>query len=112
MFVTATQFYVFIACVAFGGVSGIVFNFSLLLKKTVTYRWVGVISDVFCFCVVAVGYVLFGHVVSFPNIRAYMIIGVILGIVLYFKSFYIILAKKAKKLYNIIKRKKRKTKNV
>ena len=111
MFVTKHQFYVFVACVAFGGISGITFSISNTIKFCIKNKPVKTLLDVLAFLIVASAYVLFSHQLNFPNIRVFMIAGVFVGILLYFKSFHIILAKYLKKLYNIIdkniKRKKK-----
>ena len=111
MFVTKHQFYVFIACISFGGISGLMFSATQTLKYYIKNKLIKVVLDVFVFIALAGGYVLYSHVLKFPNTRIYMLAGVFLGIVLYFKSFHIILAKYLKKLYNIvsknIKRKKK-----
>lgn len=111
MFVTKHQFYVFIACIAFGGMGGVLFSIFQTIKFCIKNKLVKATFDVFVFLILAGGYVLYSHLLNFPNIRIYMMAGVFVGIVLYFKSFHIILAKYLKKLYNIIvknlKRKKK-----
>ena len=82
MFASSGQASVFISCVAFGFAGGIIFSL------------VQPLSFIFCeFCIYF----------SFPSLRGYMIFGVFVGIFIYFKSFYITIAKINKKMYNIFK---------
>ncbi len=105
MLVTKNQFFVFIACIAFGGFGGLLLSFvnvlSLLLKKKV----VNFIFSIVALSIVGVLFSYYSYAMFFPNARVYMIIGVLIGIYLYYKSFYIILAKILKKFYNICKQK-------
>lgn len=111
MFVTANQIYVFLACVSFGGCSGIIFSVSELFKRFISNKWLRFLPDFLAFMVVTVLYVFSAYHMRFPNLRLYMILGVMLGVVIYLKSFHILLAKTFKKAYNIIKRIKVKTKD-
>lgn len=111
MFVTANQIYVFIACVSLGVIAGPLFTVSKSIKYLIKNKIINIISDVFVFSITTLIYIIFAHNFNFPNIRVYMIVGVFVGIVAYLKSFHIILAKLLKMAYNIIKRKKVKTKD-
>lgn len=108
MFVTFNQFFVFLACVAYGGISGILFSIVILIDKATKKKWVKIVLDIFAFLTTAVVYLIYSYKMQFPNLRMYMVAGVLLGIALYLKSFHIMLAKFLKKAYNIIKRKKAK----
>ena len=105
MFVTYGQIYVFIVCVAIGGLSGILFSLSALLKLWIKNQYFRTIPDIFVFAVLSAVYVFLSYTFGFPNLRAYMILGVFVGIIVYFKSFHILLANCLKKLYNIIRKK-------
>ena len=105
MFVSKGQIYVFIVCVAIGCLSGIFFSLSALLKSGVKSKCFRIIPDIFVFVALSVAYVFLAYSFGFPNLRAYMIVGVFVGIIGYFKSFHILLAKCLKKLYNIIRKK-------
>lgn len=105
MFVTGGQFYVFIACLAFGGVCGIFFSVSAIIKFVTTNKIIRLIPDLFAFLLTCALYVIYAFILNFPSFRAYMVIGVLLGIYLYLKSFHIILAKICKKAYNNIRKK-------
>ncbi len=100
MFVSGGQFYVFVATIAFGGACGIFFSLSSLLKLKIKSDLLRIFPDFFSFLIVAILYVFYAKWMSFPNFRAYMPLGVIVGITIYFKSFHILLAKCVKNLYN------------
>ncbi|MBQ3115545.1 MAG: hypothetical protein IJC07_00785 [Clostridia bacterium] len=103
MFVSKNQFFVFIACIAFGGLVGILFGIVSIFKKRLNV-YVGAVLDVLCFVFVSILYVGYSFLLKFPNFRVYMTVGVLLGILIYFKSFNIILAKIAQKIYNIFRK--------
>ncbi len=100
MFVTNGQFYIFVALIAFGGLCGIFFSISTLVKYKLNNVILKIIPDVFAFIITAVLFVVYSNWLSFPNFRAYMAVAVVLGISIYFKSFHILLAKCIKRLYN------------
>ncbi len=101
MFVTASQIFVFIACVAFGGASGVILSISQLFKSFTRIWVLKVIFDFIAFLLISTLYILYANFMCFPNFRLYMAVGVLAGIFIYFKSFHILLAKLAKKLYTI-----------
>ena len=100
MFVTKSQIFVFLACVAIGGGCGIPFSIAAAVKRFIKNRFLRAILDVFAFSVCAFIYVWLAFMLHFPSFRPYMTAGVFLGIALYMKSFHILLAKPTKKLYN------------
>ena len=102
MFVSYGQIFVFLACVTIGCTSGIFLSFSQCLKRLITNRAVGVLLDITAFIAVTITYLFLSFSWGFPSVRAYMIVGVIVGLWGYMKSFHIILAKFTKKFYNII----------
>ena len=101
MFVSKNQFYVFVACVAFGGIAGVVFSIASIFKLPFKNKILLSIPDILSFIVVVFLYVFISDFSRFPTIRFYMPLGVLIGLYLYFKSFNIILAKWLKKIYNI-----------
>ena len=111
MFVTSSQFYVFIACVCYGCLSGVLLLLNDFIKPLFKWRVVGVIIDVFSFIFISFGYVLFSFKYNFPNFRTYMFLGVLFGLFLSYKSFSLVLAKCHKKIYNIYVKKIRKNSN-
>lgn len=112
MFVTKSQLYIFLACVSFGGVVGLVHNFSFALKLLFKYKIVKIAIDVLFSIPIGFAFAEYCFAMNFPSLRAYMLVGVFVGLYLYFKSFYILLAKLTQKLYNICKEKILKARNV
>lgn len=100
MFVTINQFYIFVACVAIGGISGIFFSVANFVNFLCKKSAINFFADFFAFMLTTLLFVFCAYKLNFPSIRFYMFIGVFVGIFLYNKSFNIILAKIAKKLYN------------
>ncbi len=100
MFVSGGQFYVFVATLAFGGACGILFSISELVKFKICNIFLRIIPDFFAFILTSGLYVVYSKWMCFPNFRMYMAIGVLTGIILYFKSFHFLLAKCLKVLYN------------
>ena len=111
MFVTANQFYVFVACLAFGALVGVVFSFLEFFSSLIGKRWVKIIADFFAFIICFVLFEIYSFNMHFPSFRLYMVLGVFLGIIAYKKSFQIILAKIVKKLYNKFTSRKGKGRN-
>ena len=103
MFVTKSQLFIFLACVGFGGVSAIVFNLSFVLKLFFKNRIVKIIIDIMLSLPIGFAFVQYSFVMNFPSVRFYMLVGIFIGIYLYFKSFYIIVANLCEKFYNICK---------
>lgn len=111
MFVTASQIYVFIACVALGGFFGALLSISCSIKYFIKNIYLKALPDFIVFSLCALIYAILSYNMKFPNVRMYMFLGIFVGIVTYLKSFHILLAKIIKKIYNIIKRKKVNPKN-
>ncbi len=110
MFVTQNQLYVFIACVAFGGGCGVLLSIANLLHFLTKNRIVNIVFSVIALSLIGVLFSYYSYKMFFPNVRLYMLVGVMIGIYLYYKSFYILLAKFLKKFYNIYEQKIRKLK--
>ena len=111
MFVSKNQIFVFFACVAFGGVAAIFMGLICGVKYILKNKIVGHFLDFTALIVVAISYVYYSFCLRFPSLRVYMPLGVLVGILLYFKSIHIILAKNLKKVYNITVNKIMKVKN-
>ncbi len=107
IFAVENQIFVIICCVAIGVVSGIFFSLSLFFKQFFKSRLASILCDVVAFIFSSILYIVISVSAGFPSTRAYMVFGYFVGLVLYFKSFNLMLAKSAKKLYNIIKKKTR-----
>ena len=61
MFVSNGQFYVFVACVAFGGITGVLFTFSKIFKNLAKNNFLKIIFDVIAFLVLSFFYLLFSN---------------------------------------------------
>ncbi len=102
MYVSANQFYVFIASVAIGGLGAVPFSIFYPLKKILNNKIISSLID-FCCCLILLGaFILISYKLNFPSLRAYMLVGVFIGVFLYLKSFNILLAKCTNKVYNIL----------
>ena len=101
MFVAKNQIFVFIACLAIGGVGGVFFTFSAFLKVFIRNRVLRIIPDVAAFIAFSALYVFTAYNFAFPTFRLYMAVGAVIGLAAYMKSFNNILALWMKKLYNI-----------
>ena len=104
MFVTLNQLYVFIACVSFGGVVGVLYSPILLLKEKFKKNIFVFILEIFYYLLTTLMFIWYSYLLKFPNLRGYMIAGVLIGILLYVKSFHYMLAKLIKRYYNILRK--------
>ena len=102
MFVTLNQFYIFLACVTFGAFSGLFFSLFSVLKAFIKSKVFEIIIDIFLMFSLSIAFSIFSYKNHLPNIRIYMLAGVLIGLSMYLKSFHRILANFAKKFYNII----------
>ncbi len=105
MFVSQNQFYVFAACVMIGGICGIFFSLSSAIKFIFKSKLLGLIFDCVAFILTTLIYINVSYSLHFPSFRIYMPVGVVCGLILYFKSLHLALAKMVKKPYNIIRKK-------
>ncbi len=101
MFVTASQLFVFLACVAFGGTAGVLLSVPIAVNTLLKNRLLKGVLDALCFAVIYLLFLKYSLTLNFPSLRVYMVAGVFLGIFAYLKSYHIILAKITKKAYNI-----------
>lgn len=102
MFVSKNQFYVLLACIAFGGLSGILLSAINFIGALFKQKIVKFVCSIIALSLIGILYSFYSYKMFFPNVRVYMVVGVLIGIYLYYKSFYIILAKILKKIYNIL----------
>lgn len=105
MFVSKHQIFIFIACLSFGAIYGIIYSFLSGIKFFIKNRIINGILDVLFCLSFGFLFVLYSYIMNFTNFRFYMFIGLMVGFILYLKSFHIILAKYCKKIYNIIYKK-------
>jgi len=114
VFVTKNQFYVFVACLAFGTVLALLYSVVRLVRYVFNSKVLLSAIDLLFLAFSGLLFSYYSHMLFFPNFRPYMLIGVFSGFFGYLKSFHILLAKTIKKFYNIIVNKipkKRRTKN-
>ncbi len=109
MFVTNGQIYLFFSCLSFGIASGLVYSVIIFLKKVIKIKVIKILLDLLFFLILSVSFLIYTFLLKFPSIRVYMLVGVVLGLYIYLKSFHFILAKMCKRLYNIVVSKKCKT---
>lgn len=103
MFITKNQFYIATACIAFGFVFAIILGIFSVVKFFIKDRIIKAILDVVLFVIMAVMFRVYAFMLNFPNVRLYMFLCVFIGILAYFKSLHILLAKNMKKFYNILR---------
>ena len=101
MWVTENQIFVFIACVAFGGISGVLFSVAQGVKAFIKSKPFKCVPDILFFAIAAATYSAYAFFLGFPSYRVYMTAGVFLGIYLYYKSLHQVIAKTAVKCYNV-----------
>ena len=94
------QFYIFLVCVSCGIAGGVVYDMFYLHRTFVRVR-AAEIAGMYLFVSL-----LFG----LPDLRFYMFLGCLIGLLLYLKSFHRIVAFFAEKVYNRVKDKKQKQK--
>ena len=102
MFATKSQFFVFVACVAIGGLGGVLFTAAAFIKLFIKRVGLKILPDIAAFCAFTLLYVRLSFILQFPSYRLYMAAGALIGLLLYMKSFNHTLALLMKKLYNII----------
>ena len=85
MFVTKNQLLVFIACVAFGGGVGGVYSIFSGIVFFVKQRLLKIILTALISFPIGLLYVFYSHELKFPDFRPYMLLGIFVGIYLYFK---------------------------
>lgn len=106
------QIYVFLVSVCCGALGGAVFDVFFLFRYPFRSRVVRNVSDVlFCLAFAAV-YLVVSVAAGLPSLRFYACLGCGAGFALYLKSLHKFVAFFAEKLYNWIKHKMQKGKNV
>ena len=110
------QIYIFIICLFCGVISGVVYDVLYIARcslcgidksaYTVKDKIFLIICDLLYCLVFAAGFIFVSVIFDFENLRAYMLIGCVVGAIIYLKSFHIIVAIFVRKVYNIITNKK------
>ena len=98
MFVSKNQFAIFIICVFFGGLAGVLFQILSCFKIKIKNNYIWHLINVFLYVIVGFLFVLGSNLYNFPTFRWYMIAGFLIGKTLYRKSLGIILANFIKKI--------------
>ena len=107
MFVSSGQFYIFLACLSFGAASGIFLSISSAIKFFVKNKIIKIILDAVFLAPIGFLFSLYSLKLNFPSLRGYMLIAIFIGILVYLKSFHIIVAFLKKVCYNkVVKRRK------
>ena len=104
MFSSSGQFFILLACIGFGYVSGVIFTIVFSLKKLFNNFFLGIILDFCLFFTSCFFFVLYANLLNFPSFRLFIAIGVFAGLIFYIESFHFILAKSCKIVYNKVKK--------
>ena len=112
-FISIDQPRVFLACVSIGIISGVIYLPFYLVLQFIKINFVKHIVNGLWLTSCSVIFTYFNLIYEFPNFRAYMVVGVVLGIYLYKLSFHKVFAILLNKVYNVINKliKKIKAKN-
>ena len=106
MFVTSGQFSCFFGAISFGGVFGVLYSLIKGIKRLIKQEKISIIIggalEIIYFIFMSVCFVKYRYYYQYPSIRVYMLLGVILGLVAYAKSFHLLLAKLGFLVYNRI----------
>ena len=106
----------FITCTSLGIASGIVYDVLYIARcavcgvhkqaYSVKDRIFTAVCDILYCLFFAASYVFVSVIFGFSNLRLFMLLGCVLGAILYLKSFHIFVAFFVNKLYNRLKNKK------
>ena len=110
------QVFIFIICLSCGILSGVAYDVLYIARcslcgvesaaYTVKDRIMLIVCDLLYCIVFAAGFIFVSVMFDFENLRLYMLIGCLLGAIIYLKSFHIIVAFFVHKVYNKITEKK------
>ena len=100
MFVTQNQIYFFIESLFIGVISGVGFEVIFAVKQVVSNEKIKNLTDCLFAFILFPTYFIFSQIFAFPNFRFYMLVGVILGFVIYCINFHKTVAKLVEKVYN------------
>lgn len=105
MFVTFNQINFFLLCVAFGILSGVIYEIFYVLTFAFKNQTINGVRDFLFFACLSVLFLFYSVKLSFPNLRVYLCAGVVTGFFFYVKSFHKVVAFFINKSYNFIIRK-------
>ena len=111
MFSTLNQPIISVICVSIGVLFGFIYDIFFLCFNISKNKTITTISNIIYFILMAILFTITSNYLKFTNFRIYMAISVIVGLILYNKSFHKIIAKLYIKVYNIVKNKFLKIKN-
>ena len=113
------QFFIFMTCMLCGIVSGVVYDVLFIARAvlcgvdksayTVKDKIFIIAADILYCLVFAAGFIFTSVMFDFEGLRLYMLIGCVLGALIYLKSFHLIVAFFCKKVYNGITKRKEKS---
>lgn len=108
------QLRIFALCLACGVLSGIVYDLLYIIRRAASGKVrvgrsvrgfvVAAVCDIAYALALSAMFVALSVAFSFPDVRAYMLLSVILGAALYIKSFHIMVAFFINRVYNIIRK--------
>lgn len=106
------QFFIFLTCLFCGVISGTVYDVLYVARcivcgmdkteYTAKDKIFIIISDLLYCLVFAAGFIFVSVMFDFTSLRLYMLLGCILGALIYLKSFHTIVAFFTKKVYNTV----------
>lgn len=101
----ADQFYVALVCAACGAASGLAYDFFYLIRRFFPSRATDVICDVSFFLAFSAVYLYVSLLFGLPDLRVYMFLSCLVGLILYLKSWHGLVAFFSEKIYNkVVKR--------
>ena len=116
----AQSVFIFLICLLCGVISGVVYDVLYTARcivcgiektaYTAKDRIFIIISDIIYCLVFAAGFIFVSVMFDFTSLRLYMLIGCVLGALIYLKSFHTIVAFLVKKVYNAVSITKQKSK--
>lgn len=109
---TVNQLSYFGICVIIGIVSGFIADIITFIPYLFNKKWVLVVFDIISSIVISLIFIFICTKFVFPQVRAYMYVGILAGCVLYLKTFHIPVDFFKKLCYNKIIKVSRKLKSV
>lgn len=108
--------FIFLICIACGVCSGVVYDVFYLVRSAICgVEWqkytkkdiaFTALCDVLYFLILTAMFLFVSVVFNFYRIRWFMVLGCVLGVLLYLKSIHFLIAILAKKVYNKVVQKK------
>ncbi len=102
MFLTLSQPRIIVICIGIGILSGIIYDVIYFFTEYFNNKIVNFIKDILYFILTSFLFTAISLKANLGNFRFYMALLVVLGALLYMKSFHKIIAKSYVRVYNII----------